>query len=120
MAYQVATDDHLYPEGLALIADGYTRVWHINHPIGHNIFRRLQELGRNLVEHLALVRNGPWQHHIKSRYAVGSHHDQVFFVDGVYIANLAPVKGLLPFRSEEHTSELQSLMRISYAVFCLK
>src|SRR3546814_3589512 len=27
---------------------------------------------------------------------------------------------LIPFRSEEHTSELQSLMRISYAVFCLK
>src|SRR3546814_7639513 len=27
---------------------------------------------------------------------------------------------LLLFRSEEHTSELQSLMRISYAVFCLK
>src|SRR3546814_1897542 len=30
---------------------------------------------------------------------------------------------ILPFfllRSEEHTSELQSLMRISYAVFCLK
>src|SRR3546814_4929922 len=26
----------------------------------------------------------------------------------------------LPPRSEEHTSELQSLMRISYAVFCLK
>src|SRR3546814_5183748 len=25
-----------------------------------------------------------------------------------------------PYRSEEHTSELQSLMRISYAVFCLK
>src|SRR3546814_9185040 len=28
--------------------------------------------------------------------------------------------GSLTFRSEEHTSELQSLMRISYAVFCLK
>src|SRR3546814_7184364 len=27
---------------------------------------------------------------------------------------------LLSIRSEEHTSELQSLMRISYAVFCLK
>src|SRR3546814_5965106 len=27
---------------------------------------------------------------------------------------------LLETRSEEHTSELQSLMRISYAVFCLK
>src|SRR3546814_7054054 len=28
--------------------------------------------------------------------------------------------GLRDLRSEEHTSELQSLMRISYAVFCLK
>src|SRR3546814_10729268 len=28
--------------------------------------------------------------------------------------------GLRRLRSEEHTSELQSLMRISYAVFCLK
>src|SRR3546814_9219336 len=27
---------------------------------------------------------------------------------------------VMPTRSEEHTSELQSLMRISYAVFCLK
>src|SRR3546814_4202280 len=27
---------------------------------------------------------------------------------------------ITPMRSEEHTSELQSLMRISYAVFCLK
>src|SRR3546814_1580959 len=27
---------------------------------------------------------------------------------------------ILAIRSEEHTSELQSLMRISYAVFCLK
>src|SRR3546814_3242373 len=27
---------------------------------------------------------------------------------------------LVGFRTEEHTSELQSLMRISYAVFCLK
>src|SRR3546814_6570755 len=29
-------------------------------------------------------------------------------------------RDLLQRRSEEHTSELQSLMRISYAVFCLK
>src|SRR3546814_10915362 len=33
---------------------------------------------------------------------------------------LAVLPGRLEFRSEEHTSELQSLMRISYAVFCLK
>src|SRR3546814_4673537 len=46
------------------------------------------------------------------------------------IALAAQVEGRLVFlaelglhrvpRSEEHTSELQSLMRISYAVFCLK
>src|SRR3546814_5988402 len=33
--------------------------------------------------------------------------------------SLAACEGAL-LRSEEHTSELQSLMRISYAVFCLK
>src|SRR3546814_8849530 len=38
---------------------------------------------------------------------------------------LTNIKIMIPFvrtvdRSEEHTSELQSLMRISYAVFCLK
>src|SRR3546814_7649313 len=31
-----------------------------------------------------------------------------------------PANSTSPRRSEEHTSELQSLMRISYAVFCLK
>src|SRR3546814_6282490 len=31
-----------------------------------------------------------------------------------------PAHVMLTMRSEEHTSELQSLMRISYAVFCLK
>src|SRR3546814_1074072 len=34
-----------------------------------------------------------------------------------FVANLSAYE---PIRSEEHTSELQSLMRISYAVFCLK
>src|SRR3546814_9085048 len=41
-------------------------------------------------------------------------------VNGIGIAQLIDgVVGHHP-RSEEHTSELQSLMRISYAVFCLK
>src|SRR3546814_18341566 len=33
---------------------------------------------------------------------------------------VATTPAAVPERSEEHTSELQSLMRISYAVFCLK
>src|SRR3546814_9782438 len=39
------------------------------------------------------------------------------------VAALNAIPGVVcptPQRSEEHTSELQSLMRISYAVFCLK
>src|SRR3546814_5882864 len=37
-----------------------------------------------------------------------------------FAAGLLHVRLFLAIRSEEHTSELQSLMRISYAVFCLK
>src|SRR3546814_5292799 len=52
--------------------------------------------------------DGPGQVHIDlghPRIAEGGEGMRVFDEDG---------------RSEEHTSELQSLMRISYAVFCLK
>src|SRR3546814_3455336 len=39
----------------------------------------------------------------------------------ICLAGVAVLNGLVVMsRSEEHTSELQSLMRISYAVFCLK
>src|SRR3546814_8039783 len=47
----------------------------------------------------------------------------VNFVSQPDIANLTHEQAgnyLTFLRSEEHTSELQSLMRISYAVFCLK
>src|SRR3546814_9763805 len=41
-------------------------------------------------------------------------------VFSVELADVARVFVVIDDRSEEHTSELQSLMRISYAVFCLK
>src|SRR3546814_5412835 len=41
----------------------------------------------------------------------------ISLLDAAYTAPRGRVIGV---RSEEHTSELQSLMRISYAVFCLK
>src|SRR3546814_1397973 len=48
--------------------------------------------------------------------AIGSRMEAIGGIDyGSFI-----VPGLIMLRSEEHTSELQSLMRISYAVFCLK
>src|SRR3546814_7289206 len=42
----------------------------------------------------------------------------IFFVSGIHPEAAAKSEHIL--RSVEHTSELQSLMRISYAVFCLK
>src|SRR3546814_8614293 len=39
---------------------------------------------------------------------------------GGWLAELLGWRSTFYIRSEEHTSELQSLMRISYAVFCLK
>src|SRR3546814_16739353 len=52
--------------------------------------------------------------HIAGR--AGADDDDIeFFAHGFSLCSF-----LLPSRSEEHTSELQSLMRISYAVFCLK
>src|SRR3546814_9224487 len=41
-------------------------------------------------------------------------------VNAPAVAATVAYYGRQPTRSEEHTSELQSLMRISYAVFCLK
>src|SRR3546814_2521380 len=49
---------------------------------------------------------------------VGLPGDKIEVREGILHINDVPVQREL-LRSEEHTSELQSLMRISYAVFCL-
>src|SRR3546814_8595935 len=49
----------------------------------------------------------------------GQAEHLISFMLGDLRNKLEPL-GKLDLRSEEHTSELQSLMRISYAVFCLK
>src|SRR3546814_5996973 len=53
------------------------------------------------------------------RCAVGLDRRAASDVDPITHPN-RPAVAVDGFRSEEHTSELQSLMRISYAVFCLK
>src|SRR3546814_6786828 len=87
-------------------------------------------LADDRVEH----RPGPLQdlgllHDLPHQQLVIGPHQQVLVVVDADRALDPPVRGVqsvrmvLPVedhRSEEHTSELQSLMRISYAVFCLK
>src|SRR3546814_8026166 len=69
-------------------------------------------LFRSLADHIALHEAGlPFDHErvdLKTKVTA----------DGADYRTVT-AKGYVP-RSEEHTSELQSLMRISYAVFCLK
>src|SRR3546814_5352575 len=49
-----------------------------------------------------------------SKALVDLHHGEMLIRSKIDVGTSVTV------RSEEHTSELQSLMRISYAVFCLK
>src|SRR3546814_10885072 len=65
------------------------------------------------AEHVIAVSEGVAQD-LQQNFAIPADQISVFAnpVDHERIAAMA--------RSEEHTSELQSLMRISYAVFCLK
>src|SRR3546814_9891834 len=55
-------------------------------------------------------------------YRMVNHNDPVPSLPGSWMNTKTEVygAGMALMRSEEHTSELQSLMRISYAVFCLK
>src|SRR3546814_5202895 len=61
------------------------------------------------------------QHHVAFQHPQFLVGELAAVVD-VDLAVVVPVGDVEPPfpRSEEHTSELQSLMRISYAVFCLK
>src|SRR3546814_6076044 len=64
---------------------------------------------RELMDELAKIKR------VLGRLNPAAPHDVVLVLDATTGQN-----ALSQIRSEEHTSELQSLMRISYAVFCLK
>src|SRR3546814_4377075 len=50
----------------------------------------------------------------------GTFNRKLIIIYSIKTYHIWDILFLLSYRSEEHTSELQSLMRISYAVFCLK
>src|SRR3546814_2626124 len=82
--------------------------------LGHETAGHIEQVGANVVGHSegdAVLVYLVW--------ACGVCRACVDGRDNVCITTAGRL-GLPPCRSEEHTSELQSLMRISYAVFCLK
>src|SRR3546814_8114508 len=70
-----------------------------------------------LQQGIEIVAVGRWREHAQER--VGGEHREGEKAGGDPGLH-GERTGLQRGRSEEHTSELQSLMRISYAVFCLK
>src|SRR3546814_2669209 len=62
--------------------------------------------GKDIHSSLKAMVDSPSWHLIKALNTLVSDDGNTITIEG--------------YRSEEHTSELQSLMRISYAVFCLK
>src|SRR3546814_9704898 len=76
-------------------------------PAGHDVARTLGHHGTRLIV-VGLVQETTTRVHIAPQVHATARSD------------LALAGNERLGRSEEHTSELQSLMRISYAVFCLK
>src|SRR3546814_5941872 len=89
---------------------GFEKQIPLDHPY-MKVFKQYEQAfgGANLIS-IAVMRKPGTAGDIYDAQFLDTLHkvtDDVFFLPGVD-------------RSEEHTSELQSLMRISYAVFCLK
>src|SRR3546814_6897678 len=77
-------------------------------------YTTLFRAGHVAIGNVALLRAAQW----RDRFLERSASRQVPFPASRLLAQAVPQQH--GKRSEEHTSELQSLMRISYAVFCLK
>src|SRR3546814_5396139 len=80
---------------------------------GYVVNRNAQNLRRRRSDTIAVVIDFP---HLPENRLSDPFHFELLG----NIANALSVRQQDVLRSEEHTSELQSLMRISYAVFCLK
>src|SRR3546814_3268127 len=105
---------------LVVVGDGRGRVGH-----GHGKAREVPEAIRKATDQAKKqmvrvpLREGRTLHHdIKGRFGAGRVMMRAAEAGTGIIAG-GPMRAVFE-RSEEHTSELQSLMRISYAVFCLK
>src|SRR3546814_7566937 len=79
---------------------------------GGNLAEILENLGKVIRERAAMV--------MKVRALSSEGRMTAAMLTGLPVFAFSVLFLVNPARSDEHTSELQSLMRISYAVFCLK
>src|SRR3546814_7906219 len=81
--------------------------------------KRVKQIAARLIQQVGAFRPDAlkwnWQVHV-----LKSDQVNAWCMPGGKIAVYSGLIKKINPRSEEHTSELQSLMRISYAVFCLK
>src|SRR3546814_4247597 len=101
------------------------------------LFRSQQRAGRGIGENIGFIDRRdmlPCGEHCHDRFGVGDgvgrrrgagatgldRARERLFAEIESADVMASIREVCGHRSEEHTSELQSLMRISYAVFCLK
>src|SRR3546814_7271514 len=79
----------------------------------HRSWRRSRRAARKVAEHVRMFRHKSWSRPARS------HECRM---RGIRFRDRSEdhVHAHTSARSEEHTSELQSLMRISYVVFCMK
>ena len=115
-AGEVSADNHFDGKGFTFMPHGHHRVGRSNFPVRANISRRIQRLGRNLVQDLSFERDSLGQHHVKCRDTVRYDHDQVFVVDVIYVAYFAFVQRLLTV--EVHVGLYQCFRHNAVRVLC--
>src|SRR3546814_1867772 len=123
--------ENVQPKNLALLEGDHFRVkvfiGAALAKLPFDLVAGMQALGSR-AEYIRISGNGPNALDFHIAYYIGkiaSEEPKAFFhiisKDTGFDPLIAHLKSNKIFsRSEEHTSELQSLMRISYAVFCLK
>ena len=92
---QVTAYDHLDGEALTHDANRYHRIRSSQFPVRADIGCRVEELGGDLVQHLAFVRDAFRQDHVERRDTVCSDHHQLLVVNVIHVAYLTVVHACL-------------------------
>src|SRR3546814_3899593 len=93
------------------MTDQLTMLWRVKHHFPHNRILNSKPASNNLSDHNSST----------SMFRQVLQTGRTLMRLQLFLAKKQGLPTCHPtVRSEEHTSELQSLMRISYAVFCLK